>query len=83
MSAIWAIWTVSAPYRSSWAAAALPAHLTGGIAQTQEMLNFCAQKGVYPECEIIPIQQINQAFERMERGEVKYRFVIDMASLSA
>ena len=56
---------------------------SGGIAQTQEMLNFCAQKGVYPECEIIPIQQINQAFERMERGEVKYRFVIDMASLSA
>ncbi len=40
---------------------------SGGIAQTQEMLNFCAQKGVYPECEIIPIQQINRAFERMER----------------
>ncbi|HAT1612589.1 TPA: NAD(P)-dependent alcohol dehydrogenase [Raoultella planticola] len=56
---------------------------SGGIAQTQEMLDFCAQKGIYPECEIIPIQQINQAFERMERGEVKYRFVIDMASLSA
>lgn len=55
---------------------------SGGIAQTQEMLDFCARKGVYPECEIIDIQQINQAFERMERGDVKYRFVIDMASLS-
>jgi len=55
---------------------------SGGIAETQEMLDFCAKQGIAPECEIIPIQQINQAFERMERGEVRYRFVIDMASLT-
>ncbi|TCL05829.1 NAD(P)-dependent alcohol dehydrogenase [Sodalis ligni] len=55
---------------------------SGGIAQTQEMLDFCARKGILPDCEIIPMQDINQAFERMEHGEVKYRFVIDMASLA-
>lgn len=56
---------------------------SGGIAQTQEMLDFCARKGIYPDCETISMQQINEAFERMERGDVKYRFVIDMASLTA
>lgn len=54
---------------------------SGGIRQTQEMLDFCARSGVVPECELLPIQQINQAFERMERGDVRYRFVIDMSSL--
>ncbi|WP_413729028.1 NAD(P)-dependent alcohol dehydrogenase [Sodalis sp. RH22] len=54
---------------------------SGGIAETQEMLDFCARQNILPDCEIIPIQHINHAFERMERGEVKYRFVIDMASL--
>ena len=53
----------------------------GGIAETQELLDFCAEHGVLPECETIPIQGINEAFERMERSDVKYRFVIDMASL--
>jgi uncharacterized zinc-type alcohol dehydrogenase-like protein len=53
----------------------------GGIAETQEMLDFCAEKGVLPECEMIPIQEINRAYERMERSDVKYRFVIDMSSL--
>lgn len=53
----------------------------GGIAQTQEMLDFCAEKNILPECETIAIQQINEAFERMERADVRYRFVIDMASL--
>ncbi|MGE0970873.1 NAD(P)-dependent alcohol dehydrogenase [Klebsiella sp. WOUb02] len=56
---------------------------SGGIAETQEMLDFCARKGIYPDCETISMQQINEAFERMERGDVKYRFVIDMASLTA
>ena len=54
----------------------------GGIAETQEMLDFCAEHGVLPECEMIPMQEINHAYERMERSDVKYRFVIDMASLA-
>ncbi len=55
----------------------------GGIAETQEMLDFCAKKDILPDCEMIAIQDINQAFERMERADVRYRFVIDMASLTA
>lgn len=55
----------------------------GGIADTQEMLDFCAEKNILPDCEMIRIQDINHAFERMERSDVKYRFVIDMASLAA
>lgn len=54
----------------------------GGVADTQEMLNFCGKHGVVPDVEIIPIQHINQAYERLVRSDVKYRFVIDMASLS-
>ncbi|UFS67393.1 NAD(P)-dependent alcohol dehydrogenase [Paracoccus denitrificans] len=55
----------------------------GGIAETQEMLNFCARMNILPDCEMIAIQDINTAFERMERADVRYRFVIDMASLEA
>lgn len=55
----------------------------GGIAETQEMLDFCAEKNILPDCEMIRMDEINQAFERMERADVRYRFVIDMASLSA
>jgi alcohol dehydrogenase (NADP+) len=54
----------------------------GGISETQEMLNFCAKKDILPDCEMIAIQDINTAFERMERADVRYRFVIDMASLA-
>jgi uncharacterized zinc-type alcohol dehydrogenase-like protein len=57
--------------------------LIGGIAQTQELLDFCARKNILPECELIGIGQINEAFERMERADVRYRFVIDMATLPA
>jgi uncharacterized zinc-type alcohol dehydrogenase-like protein len=53
----------------------------GGIAATQEMLDFCAANNVVPDIEIIPIQSINAAYERMLRSDVKYRFVIDLASL--
>lgn len=53
----------------------------GGIAETQELLDFCAEKGIAAECELTTIQQINEAFGRMERGDVRYRFVIDMQSL--
>ncbi len=53
----------------------------GGIAQTQEMLDFCAEKGIVSEIELIRIDAINQAYERMEKADVKYRFVIDMSTL--
>jgi uncharacterized zinc-type alcohol dehydrogenase-like protein len=53
----------------------------GGIAETQEMLNFCAKHKITADIELINIQQVNEAFERLEKGDVKYRFVIDMASL--
>jgi alcohol dehydrogenase (NADP+) len=59
----------------------LAGSLIGGIAETQEMLDFCAEHGIASDIEIIPIQQINEAYERMLRGDVKYRFVIDLASL--
>ncbi|MBR6001221.1 MAG: NAD(P)-dependent alcohol dehydrogenase, partial [Oxalobacter sp.] len=53
----------------------------GGIAQTQELLDFCARKNVLPDCEMIQIQDINTAYARLKKSDVKYRFVIDMASL--
>ena len=55
----------------------------GGIRQTQEMLDFCARKNILPDCEMIRMDQINEAFDRMEKADVRYRFVIDMASLPA
>lgn len=55
--------------------------LIGGIKETQEMLDFCAKHNINCDIEIIPIQKINEAFERMLKRDVKYRFVIDMASL--
>lgn len=55
--------------------------LIGGIRETQELLDFCAEKNVLPDCEMIRMEEINEAFERMERSDVRYRFVIDMASL--
>ena len=57
--------------------------LIGGIKETQQMLDFCGENNVLPECEMINIDEINTAYERMERSDVRYRFVIDMASLSA
>ena len=53
----------------------------GGIPETQEMLNFCAEHGITSDIEMIPIQKINEAYERLLKQDVKYRFVIDMASL--
>ncbi len=53
----------------------------GGIAETQEMLDFCAAHGIGSDIELISIQQINEAWERLLRQDVRYRFVIDMASL--
>jgi uncharacterized zinc-type alcohol dehydrogenase-like protein len=61
----------------------LAGSLIGGIAETQEMLDFCAAHGIVSDVELIPISAINEAYERMLRGDVRYRFVIDMASLAA
>jgi alcohol dehydrogenase (NADP+) len=53
----------------------------GGIAETQELLDFCAANDILPDCETIRMDEINHAYERMEKSDVKYRFVIDMATL--
>jgi alcohol dehydrogenase (NADP+) len=55
----------------------------GGIKETQGMLDFCAEHGIVSDIELIPIQKINESYERMLRGDVRYRFVIDAASLGA
>ena len=55
----------------------------GGIAETQEMLDFCGEHGITADIEVIKIQDINEAYERLLKSDVKYRFVIDMASLKA
>ena len=55
----------------------------GGIRQTQEMLNFCAEHNIACDIEVIKIQQINDAYERLVKSDVKYRFVIDIASLKS
>ena len=57
--------------------------LIGGIKETQEMLDFCAEHNITSDIEIIAMKDINQAYERMVKGDVKYRFVIDMATLES
>jgi uncharacterized zinc-type alcohol dehydrogenase-like protein len=59
----------------------LAGSLIGGIAETQEMLDYCAEHGITSDVEVIPISQVNEAYERMMRSDVRYRFVIDMATL--
>ena len=61
---------------------AIAGSMIGGIAETQEMLDFCAEHGIVADIEMIPIQQIEDAYARMTRSDVKYRFVIDSASLA-
>jgi uncharacterized zinc-type alcohol dehydrogenase-like protein len=53
----------------------------GGIAETQEMLDYCGAHSITADVEIIPIRKVNEAYERLLKSDVKYRFVIDMASL--
>ncbi len=65
------------PRRLSWAGSAI-----GGIAETQEMLDFCAEKGILPETELISADRINEAYERVLSSDVRYRFVIDTATLA-
>ncbi len=55
--------------------------LIGGLAETQEMLDFCAERGIVSDIETIPIQKIDEAYDRMLRGDVRYRFVVDAKSL--
>ncbi|MBU6440023.1 MAG: NAD(P)-dependent alcohol dehydrogenase [Betaproteobacteria bacterium] len=62
---------------------ALAGSMIGGIPETQEMLDFCAEHGIVADIELIRADQINASYERMLRGEVKYRFVIDSATLAA
>jgi uncharacterized zinc-type alcohol dehydrogenase-like protein len=57
--------------------------LIGGIAETQEMLDFCAERGIVADIEMIPVQAIEGAYDRMQKSDVKYRFVIDNKSLAA
>ena len=59
----------------------LAGSIIGGIRETQEMLDFCAEHGITADIEMIPIQKINEAYERLLKNDVKYRFVIDMASM--
>ncbi|HET9003254.1 MAG TPA: NAD(P)-dependent alcohol dehydrogenase, partial [Gemmatimonadaceae bacterium] len=61
---------------------AIAGSMIGGIAETQEMLDFCAERGIVADIEMIPIQKINEGYERMLKSDVKYRFVIDSASLA-
>lgn len=55
--------------------------LVGGIRETQEMLDFCADHQITSEIELIPIEKVNEAYERLLKSDVKYRFVIDISSL--
>ena len=59
----------------------LAGSLIGGIKETQEMLDFCGEKGIGSDIELIPIDKINEAYERVIKGDVKYRFVIDIKTL--
>jgi uncharacterized zinc-type alcohol dehydrogenase-like protein len=55
--------------------------MIGGTKETQDMLDYCAEKNIVSDVEVIPIQKINEAYERMLRNDVRYRFVIDMSTL--
>jgi D-arabinose 1-dehydrogenase-like Zn-dependent alcohol dehydrogenase len=55
----------------------------GGLAETQEMLDFCGKQNITADVEVIPIQKINEAYDRLAKSDVKYRFSIDMASLKS
>ena len=72
-----------APFGLIFGRRSLSGSLIGGIAETQEMLDFCGEHNITADVEVIPIQKINEAYERMIRSDVKYRFAIDMASLKS
>jgi len=66
-----------------WRRRRIAGSLIGGIRETQDMLDFCAEHGIVCDIEVIAPDQINQAYERMERSDVRYRFVIDMGRMAA
>jgi uncharacterized zinc-type alcohol dehydrogenase-like protein len=55
--------------------------IIGGIRETQEMLDFCAKRGTTADVEVIPMQKVNEAYDRLAKGDVKHRSVLDLASL--
>jgi uncharacterized zinc-type alcohol dehydrogenase-like protein len=61
----------------------LSGSLIGGLKETQEMLDFCGEHNITADVEVIPIQKVNEAYERLVKSDVKYRFSIDMASLKS
>jgi uncharacterized zinc-type alcohol dehydrogenase-like protein len=61
----------------------LSGSIIGGIAETQEMLDFCGSHNITADVEVIPVQKVNEAYERLVKSEVKYRFSIDMDSLKS
>ena len=61
----------------------LSGSMIGGVAETQEMLDFCGRHGITADIEMIRMAEIETAFDRMQRSDVKYRFVIDMATMPA
>ncbi|MGB6191157.1 MAG: NAD(P)-dependent alcohol dehydrogenase, partial [Terracidiphilus sp.] len=69
------------PYGKSSGRAAASGSPIGGIPETQEMLDFCGNHNITADVEVIPIQKVNEAYERLMKQDVKYRFTIDMASL--
>jgi uncharacterized zinc-type alcohol dehydrogenase-like protein len=72
---------VISPFALIFGRKSLAGSLIGGIRETQEMLDYCAEKGIVSDVEVIPMKDINGAYERMIKGDVKYRFVIDMKTL--
>jgi len=69
------------PFSLPSARRSLAGSLIGGIRETQDMLDFCGKHGISSDIEVVPIQKVNEAYDRLVKGDVKYRFVIDLASL--
>jgi uncharacterized zinc-type alcohol dehydrogenase-like protein len=69
------------PFNMIGRRASIAGSMIGGMVETQEMLDYCGKHNITADVEVIPIQKVNEAFERMLKQDVKYRFVIDMSSL--
>ena len=72
---------VIAPFSLVSARHSLAGSAIGGITETQEMLDFCSKHNIACDIELIPIQKVNEAYERFVKSDIRYRFVIDMKSL--
>jgi uncharacterized zinc-type alcohol dehydrogenase-like protein len=60
----------------------LAGSLIGGIRETQEMMDYCAEHGIVSDVEVVPVASVNEAYDRTVKGDVRYRFVLDMATLA-